>query len=49
MGEDGVAGYLGNDGVTHKWWWREYEKWVLEREETGEADILQMMRKEVAQ
>lgn len=49
MGSDDIAGYLGRDGVTHKWWWREYDDWGLKREEMGETDILEMIRKEVAQ
>ncbi|EME50136.1 glycosyltransferase family 8 protein, partial [Dothistroma septosporum NZE10] len=24
-GADGVAGYLGRDGETHKWWWGEFD------------------------
>lgn len=32
IGEDGVAGYLGRDGETHKWWWSEYEEWRSQRE-----------------
>lgn len=32
VGKDGVAGYLGRDGVTHSWWWREFERWEEEME-----------------
>lgn len=33
---DGTAGYKGNDGVTHQWWWQEYEGWVRQtRDEAG--------------
>lgn len=46
VGSDGAAGYLGRDGVTHRWWWDEYEKW--ETENTGNDDVLEMMRNEVA-
>ncbi len=45
VGLDGVAGYLGKDGETHKWWWVEYEQWEAEREKQGETGILDMMRK----
>ncbi|KAK7976964.1 hypothetical protein PG988_004454 [Apiospora saccharicola] len=24
---EGVAGYKGRDGVTHRWWWDAYERW----------------------
>lgn len=47
VGEDGVAGYLGGDGVAHQWWWDEFEIW--EKERTGETKILAMMTKEVAE
>ncbi|KAG0645102.1 glycosyl transferase [Hyphodiscus hymeniophilus] len=48
VGSDGVAGYRGGDGITHSWWWREYEAWEKMREEAGETEVLEMMRKEVA-
>lgn len=48
VGEDCVAGYNGKDGITHKWWWAEYNKWLKEREGQGETDILDMMREAVA-
>ena len=27
VGVDGVAGYLGRDGVSHSWWWSIYDNW----------------------
>lgn len=48
VGEDGVAGYLGRDGVTHQWWWHEFASWEKERESMGRKSILEMVRKEVA-
>lgn len=27
VNDDGTAGYLGRDGVTHSWWWALYEEW----------------------
>lgn len=27
-GGEPVAGYKGRDGVTHLWWWKEFDKWV---------------------
>ena len=36
VGEDGVAGYLGRDGVTHQWWWNAYQQWEFER--LGDSD-----------
>jgi inositol 3-alpha-galactosyltransferase len=35
-----IAGYLGNDGETHSWWWDCYEEWVQSRTEMGEAYAL---------
>ncbi|KAK8133364.1 nucleotide-diphospho-sugar transferase [Apiospora sp. TS-2023a] len=29
--DEGVAGYKGRDGVTHRWWWDAYERWEEER------------------
>ncbi|CZR69645.1 related to galactinol synthase [Phialocephala subalpina] len=48
VGSDGVAGYLGRDGVTHGWWWGCYERWERERENRGEKEVLEMVRMEVA-
>lgn len=48
VGKDGKAGYLGNDGETHAWWWREYEKWQQEREAMGEKASLDLMEKHTA-
>lgn len=44
VGKDGVAGYLGNDGITHQWWWDEYRRWEQQRKAHGENDILEMVR-----
>jgi len=49
VGSDGVAGYLGRDGITHSWWWEEYEDWEKARKGMDEIDILEMMRREIAQ
>jgi hypothetical protein len=52
IGKDGVAGYLGRDGVTHAWWWDQWEKWVLGRQENGGLEgqeVLRAMEKLVAQ
>jgi len=48
VGNDGVAGHLGKDGVTHKWWWNEFESWEKDRERVGRKSILGMVRNEVA-
>jgi lipopolysaccharide biosynthesis glycosyltransferase len=49
--KQGVAGYLGRDGVTHTWWWDEWEKWALDRKTNGGKEgeyVLQEMKKLVA-
>jgi lipopolysaccharide biosynthesis glycosyltransferase len=48
VGSDGVAGYLGKDGVTHRWWWEVFAMWEEERKSMGKVEILQMMRNQVA-
>ncbi|KAF2713986.1 glycosyltransferase family 8 protein [Pleomassaria siparia CBS 279.74] len=46
--EDGVAGYLGKDGVTHGWWWDELESWRIEMVEKGEEEGLRIAMNHVA-
>ena len=31
VASDGIAGYLGRDGVTHGWWWDVWEEWRAKR------------------
>jgi len=35
---DGTAGYLKRDGVTHGWWWDEYNQWHFQRSKEAETD-----------
>lgn len=35
IGNDGVAGHLGRDGVTHKWWWDLYQEWLQDGQKEG--------------
>ncbi|KAE9377961.1 glycosyltransferase family 8 protein [Stipitochalara longipes BDJ] len=49
MGSDGIAGYLGKDGVTHQWWWDEFKQWKGERESEGMSEVLELMRTIVVQ
>lgn len=39
LSENGTAGYKGRDGVTHGWWWREWDEWTaaMEKEKRKEA------------
>jgi hypothetical protein len=46
--EDGSAGYKGNDGETHRWWWEEYGRWVEERKDTGHEGVVEIVEKHVA-
>jgi len=48
VGPDGIVGYLGKDGVTHRWWWEEYGRWENEREKSGDEEILKIVKNEVA-
>ncbi|KAH9907727.1 nucleotide-diphospho-sugar transferase [Xylariomycetidae sp. FL2044] len=50
VGEDGVAGYKGRDGVTHGWWWDEYEDWERARLADGApgSEVVGLVRKGVA-
>jgi inositol 3-alpha-galactosyltransferase len=46
--EDGTAGYKGNDGETHTWWWNAWEEYVSERKAEGSDKVLQLLKKYVA-
>lgn len=46
--EDGTAGYKGNDGETHRWWWSNYDDWEHARSKSGDSDVLKLVRKKVA-
>lgn len=48
IGDDGVAGYRGRDGVTHRWWWDAYDRWESERLGKGENETVVLVRKGVA-
>ncbi|KAI1337544.1 nucleotide-diphospho-sugar transferase [Xylariaceae sp. FL0016] len=50
IGADGVAGYKGRDGVTHRWWWDAYEKWEAERlaEDDEGRQVVTLVRRGVA-
>ncbi|KAK8108262.1 glycosyltransferase family 8 protein [Apiospora kogelbergensis] len=51
VGEDGVAGYRGRDGVTHRWWWQAYEEWEAGRLADSGGDgpeVVRLVRKGVA-
>lgn len=48
IASDGIAGHLGRDGVTHRWWWNEYAAWTKEREDSGDEETLKAVREYVA-
>ena len=48
MGEDGRAGYLGLDGITHGWWWEEYAAWKEQRRDEGAMDVVEIVQKHIA-
>ncbi|KAF1957671.1 nucleotide-diphospho-sugar transferase [Byssothecium circinans] len=43
-----VAGYKGDDGETHTWWWDNFNTWKKERESQKETDLLDTVAKYVA-
>ena len=43
VADDGTAGYKGNDGVTHKWWWDEYERWRKDRVQHGSKSLVDIV------
>lgn len=45
---DGTAGYRGNDGETHRWWWSLWEEWAGERKGEGKEEVLGLLKKYVA-
>ncbi|MCJ1361419.1 hypothetical protein MMC16_000519 [Acarospora aff. strigata] len=51
IAHDGIAGHLGRDGVTHRWWWEQYAQWEEERGSGGDSDreTLRVIRKYVAE
>ncbi|KAI4865743.1 nucleotide-diphospho-sugar transferase [Hypoxylon rubiginosum] len=50
VGEDGIAGYKGRDGITHSWWWEAYSSWERDRTENSNYghEILRLVRRGVA-
>ncbi|KAI9747708.1 MAG: Peptidyl-prolyl cis-trans isomerase H [Chaenotheca gracillima] len=49
IGPNGVAGYKGRDGVTHRWWWDAYEEWEKEMQTQGDEEVLAVVRQHVAE
>lgn len=43
VSSEGVAGHLGRDGTTHRWWWNIYNDWLEKQKEDNQT--LVMMRK----
>ncbi|KAF2446635.1 glycosyltransferase family 8 protein [Karstenula rhodostoma CBS 690.94] len=43
-----IAGYKGDDGETHGWWWDVFARWEGERRELGEAELLDTTARYVA-
>jgi inositol 3-alpha-galactosyltransferase len=40
VSEEGVAGHLGRDGETHKWWWEFYKDWHTKRSEDDRSRLV---------
>ncbi len=50
VSDKGVAGHLGRDGVTHRWWWDIYQAWTQARSNSSkDVAISKAMRKLVGQ
>ncbi|KAI4137911.1 MAG: hypothetical protein L6R39_007050 [Caloplaca ligustica] len=47
VASDGVAGHLGRDGKTHRWWWDVYESWAKDRAGVDE-ELLRILEELVA-
>ena len=48
IGSDGIAGYQGQDGETHRWWWDEYAAWRSEQQELGAGEVTEEVEKYIA-
>lgn len=48
VGEDGKAGYRGDDGHTHALWWGEWDSWAKEREGAGQKEVVELVGRYVA-
>ncbi|KAI0025792.1 nucleotide-diphospho-sugar transferase [Xylariomycetidae sp. FL0641] len=48
IGADGVAGYRGRDGATHRWWWDAYDAWEEARLAEGNDLVVSLVRRGVA-
>ena len=40
VSSDGIAGHLGRDGVTHRWWRDLYDQWVAEEDGKNDRRVL---------
>ena len=50
VSEEGIAGHLGRDGETHRWWWNVYRDWRCHRPlDVKEDPVLTIMDGLVAQ
>ncbi|CAI6333598.1 unnamed protein product [Periconia digitata] len=43
-----IAGYKGDDGETHSWWWDEFSRWKAEREQGNGQDLVVAVERYVA-
>ncbi|QDS71582.1 hypothetical protein FKW77_006073 [Venturia effusa] len=48
VAEDGIAGYKGLDGETHRWWWDNFDEWEAMRKSAGDEEVLELVRGFVA-
>ncbi|KAJ4302964.1 hypothetical protein N0V90_001855 [Kalmusia sp. IMI 367209] len=43
-----VAGYKGDDGETHSWWWDAFDRWHQERNSQSESQLLDVVGQYIA-
>lgn len=43
-----IAGYKGDDGETHSWWWAEFGRWKAQREQANEHELVAAVGRYVA-
>lgn len=49
VGEDGVAGYLGRDGITHTWWWELEGEWEAQADKESVEIVSKFMARPIGQ
>lgn len=48
LSADGIAGFRGRDGETHRWWWIVFGEWAARCCKSNETEVLSIMDKLIA-